>query len=413
MGTSLGVSTTINSLNVNGVAASNTIYADGSILTIMALADTNTDTGGGFNGNAAGSGIAIAAGAGALTINVPIVLGNSQTWTNGSSSAFTLTASVSGSAPVGNTQTLTLSNTGSGGTTLSGIISDGSLGAGRLAVKVNNSGSGMTVLSGSNTYTGGTTVSNGTLQVGGPAALGPMNGSLTANGGVLDLNGFNYTFGTLSGANGTVLNNASGFTSIVTVYTAGASSSFGGSLSDGQGVLALTKSGANTLYLTGVSAYSGGTVIAGGTLNVNSDAALGNPTGGVVFNNTTLQMSAGGFNSNRPYTLTGAGTFDTNGFSATISSNFNGNASFTKVGSGTLTLGGNGSTASNVYYDFGTTIIQAGASVVTPSTQSVAQLTGDYGTLNVAGALSDAIDFNVGDNTGSTGILNVLPGRGY
>ena len=64
------------------------------------------------------------------------------------------------------------------------------------------SGAGLMLLTGSNTYTGGTTVAAGILQVGSATALG--TGSLTINGGTLDINGNALGVGGLSGAAGTI-----------------------------------------------------------------------------------------------------------------------------------------------------------------------------------------------------------------
>ena len=185
--TTLGANFVINSLNVNATAASTTIGnpGDPTTLTINALADSNTNSSG-YTGNPAGNGISIAAGAGPVTINVPVLLGNSQTWTNSSTSGLTLTNSVSGTAASGNTQTLTLTNAGSGGTTFSGAIGDGTAG-GNLAVVVNDTGAGITVFAGSNTYTGGTMINSGTVQVasanGLPSGAGTGNVVLSTTGG--------------------------------------------------------------------------------------------------------------------------------------------------------------------------------------------------------------------------------------
>src|SRR5204862_531145 len=54
-------------------------------------------------------------------------------------------------------------------------------------------GAGTLTLTGANTYTGGTTIAAGTLQIGGAADRLPTAGSVTFTGGTLDLNGFNQT----------------------------------------------------------------------------------------------------------------------------------------------------------------------------------------------------------------------------
>ena len=61
-------------------------------------------------------------------------------------------------------------------------------------------GANMLILSASNNYSGGTTVSGGTLQVKNPAALG--TGGLTANAGVVDLNSNQISIPTLNGSAG-------------------------------------------------------------------------------------------------------------------------------------------------------------------------------------------------------------------
>ena len=55
----------------------------------------------------------------------------------------------------------------------------------------------------------------------------------------------------------------------------------------------LKKLGAGTLFLTGSNTYTGGSNIAAGTVNINADAALGDPAGAVTFSgNGTLQVAA-------------------------------------------------------------------------------------------------------------------------
>ena len=132
------------------------------------------------------------------------------------------------------------SNTITQGTDFAATIS----GSGSLI----QTGAGTTLLSGSNSYSGGSTVSSGTLQVGNANALG--TGGLIVNGGILDLNGNNVSVPAFSGAGGAITNTLSG-TSTLTATIASGTSTYAGNIADGTGGVALTKAGAGKLLLTG------------------------------------------------------------------------------------------------------------------------------------------------------------------
>ena len=370
--TVLGANFAINSLNVNATAASTTIGnpGDTTTLTIYALADSNTNSSG-YTGNPAGNGISIAAGAGPVTINVPVLLGGSQTWTNGSTGEFTVTGSIQGTAAAAATQTLTLSDSG-GGTIISGSIVDGTVG-GNLAVVVNNTGAGTTVFAGSNTYTGGTTINAGTLQVasanGLPSGAGTGNVVLSSTGGAtLDLDGTPVVYiNGLSGGGGTalgqVINSASGTVATLNLGNGGGSGSFAGVIADNNGVggqVALVKSGSGTEVLSASNSYSGGTVINAGRLSLANPAALSSGT--IQFGGGTLQFSPSNTNdySTLIFNSSGPISLDTNGQSVTFASNLDSSnvGGLTKAGSGTLVLSGN-----NAYS--GATLISAGTLSVT------------------------------------------------
>jgi fibronectin-binding autotransporter adhesin len=71
----------------------------------------------------------------------------------------------------------------------------------------------------------------------------------------------------------------------------------------------LSQLGPGTLILTGANSYSGGTIIRGGTLSVDTDAELGAPSGGITFLAGELLTTANGFNSARAVNLD-SGKFD-------------------------------------------------------------------------------------------------------
>ncbi len=138
-------------------------------------------------------------------------------------------------------------------------------------------------LSNTNTYSGTTNVSAGTLQLGASNATSPNSPLLLGSAGTFDLNGFAGTVASLSG-NG-LLTNSTGSPATLTLKTAG-SSTFTGPITDGSGQTSIVFSGSGTQILTGSSTYSGGTTISKGRLGAYSSTALGSGTvqlnGGVL-----------------------------------------------------------------------------------------------------------------------------------
>jgi fibronectin-binding autotransporter adhesin len=213
----------------------------------------NPVTIGGANTLAIGTGgITIDSGSGAHAISTGgLILSNTQTWSNNSTSAFTVSAPINGDS----------------------------------SALLYLSGNGVFVLSGPNTYSGGTYIYYGsTLQIGNANALGT---GLTTVYGTLDLHGTDLTVGGLAG-NGIVTNNSPP----ASINFAGAGG-FSGTIQDGTGTVAVIKSGAGTTStLSGSNSYTGGTTINSGTLNVANPDALGT-TGDIKFGGGTLQYTSG------------------------------------------------------------------------------------------------------------------------
>ena len=152
-------------------------------------------------------------------------------------------------------------------------------------------GPGTLILSASDTYSGGTTVGGGTLQLGNAAAFGSTSGG---RGGLqrrhLDLHGYSLGVGALSGA-GTINNLSGASTYTLTVGNGNASGTFSGAIQNTTGTIALTKTGTGTLVLAGSDTYSGGTTLSAGQLNINNASALG--TGALTISGGTIGNTSG------------------------------------------------------------------------------------------------------------------------
>ena len=168
-----------------------------------------------------------------------------------------------------------------------------------------------------NTYSGGTTIDQGTIAVGADNALGANTGGLTFNSGTLQLT----TSFDLAATRAITLAAGGG-----TIDT----QSFDSTLSQAvSGTGALTKAGSGSLLMTGVSTYSGATTVAAGTLAIgdatHASAALtgggaitvaagatlggyGSVTGAVT-NNGTLAVA----NAVPSFASEGNGAFSING----------------------------------------------------------------------------------------------------
>ncbi len=204
--------------------------------------------------------------------------------------AFTIATGGITSIATGGIQTISNLGTAAGNATISGVIGDGSSG-GRIAVVQNNADDILT-LSGNNTFSGGVTLSAGTLNLGSNTALGATGGKFTITGGTLDSNGktisnnnpqgWNGDFA-YSGASGNLNLGAGAVTMSASRKVAvGASDrilTVGGAIDDGGSGCGLTKLGAGTLALNSsmASTFTGGLSIYGGTLLLDF-ANLDTPT---------------------------------------------------------------------------------------------------------------------------------------
>ncbi len=147
-----------------------------------------------------------------------------------------------------------------------------------------------------------------------PATTTLTLGEATGNtGGTFDLNGFDQTITGLTGAgSGTrlVTNRAASGTNTLGVTGA---SAFSGAIQNGPtATTALTKSGTGTFTLSGLSSYTGPTIVSGGTLAISG--SLSGTTALSLTGGTLLLGASDMLNNAASLTLAG-GTFSTNGFS--------------------------------------------------------------------------------------------------
>nr|WP_246591735.1 autotransporter-associated beta strand repeat-containing protein [Aminobacter anthyllidis] len=200
---------------------------------------------------------------------------------------------------------------GSGQTGITGLS-----GAGTELVKA---GSGKLLLRGPSTYTGGTYIGGGTVEVDGAGGLGS---GTVAFGGAATLRGTNAW-----------LDNAFDLDAAATLETDN-SMVLNGAIS-GSG--SLVKTGSGDLVLNGVNSYSGGTTISAGRLTLgNGDpATLGS---GAVINNAMLVLNRDG-----DYTLansfSGTGTMEKQGYGTLTLSGANTMSGTTSLFGGTLQIG--------------------------------------------------------------------------
>ncbi len=211
----------------------------------------------------------------------------------------------------------------------------GNGGAGGLILNDSAGTPGSLALSAVNTYTGGTTVTTGTLILSGAGTLGGTNGSLTVNtGGNLNLNGTNQSVGNLQGTGGFIFNNGTGL-STLTIGTGGATGgSYAGIIENNTGsggTVALTKTGVGTITLTGANTYTGATSVNGGTLALSGSGSL-NGSAIAVASGATFQIN----NSGTLASPQVAGTVTING----------GTLSLSNGAVNTLVIGGSGNVLS-------------------------------------------------------------------
>lgn len=229
LATSLGANFTIRSLNFgSGSNASSSVTVNTGSNTLTVYEGVNQTTGSAAN-TISGSG--------------GVVLAKDQTWTVDSTNALTVSAPVSG------------------------------------ASSLTKAGAGTLVLSGANTYSGATTVSAGTLQLGDGGTTGSLNtASALVNNATLAFNRSN------------TLTQGTDFNAVIS------------------GTGEVRQIGTGTTVLNGANSYSGATVVSAGTLRVTANTALGTTAAGTtVASGGTLELAGDVTVTGEDLTLNGDG----------------------------------------------------------------------------------------------------------
>lgn len=316
-------------------------------------------------------------------------------------------------------------------------------------------GAGILTLSGNNTYSGGTTVSVGTLKLGIAGALADAGNVTVSSGAVFDLNGKNEAINalTLNGtgiSSGGALVNSSGTAAILTL---GATSSLaldsyvGGSgdiTIDGTVAIfnsatrTLTKVGNNTLTLSNganldnqdlLMAVSAGTVvlnktssatahcIGGLTVNSGGTVKLSGSGGYQIWQGATPTVNSGGVldmnGQNQTFTpnsltisgdgiSSGGALVNNNGSASTLTSKLILGANSSVGGSGTLTIS---DVISGV--SIALTKVGAGTLILSVANTYSGATTVNAGTLRVDGSLAagSAVAVNAGGTLGGSGTV--------
>jgi autotransporter-associated beta strand protein len=321
-------------------------------------------------------------------------------------------------------------------------ISQGITGAGQLS----KLGAGILTLTGTSSYSGGTTIAAGTLQLGNGGTSGSIVGNVTDNGtlvfnrsdtltldgvilgtstanqvgtGTTILTGDNtYTGGTTISAGTLQLGNGSTSGSIVGNVIDNGTLAFNrsdtvsfASLISGTG--AVNQAGTGTTILTGTNTYTGSTTISAGTLQLGNGGTSGSIVGNVTDNGTLVFRRSDTLTLNG--VISGTGTVNQGGAGTTILTGNNSYSGGTIVTNGTLDA--NSATALGtgaVVVDGQSTILNTQGTQITnfgtPNQNAASVLNG--GTLSMQGGSIQAVAGNALVVGGSSGGPNTVQTNG-
>jgi autotransporter-associated beta strand protein len=261
--------------------------------------------------------------------------------------------------------------------------------------KITKTGVGALLLNDASTYTGGTTLSQGTLVAGNNRAFG--TGAMALNGGTLSssgpeestrtfannvLVGGNMTFGDTLNPGSIAFSSGIDLQGAVRTFTTSANVTFDGVVTNG----GIVKAGAAALTMTGINTYAGGTTLTEGVLFAANNSSFG--TGNLALGSTmspTISSDGSGDTAARTFantvTINGNVTFGdgrndgamlfatsanlgttgenrafTVNAKTTFAGGLSGGAGLTKLGDGVLTLSGSNSYSGGTTFAAGMTL---------------------------------------------------------
>ncbi|BCU76793.1 autotransporter-associated beta strand repeat-containing protein [Luteolibacter sp. LG18] len=304
---------------------------------------------------------------------------------------------------------------------------------GSIGGSLTKAGSGLLTLSAANAFSA-TALNGGSISLGASGTLG--SGALTVGSGSVSsasapASGASAYFLYFSGsasktfANDVVLPNdaTSAYRKIVNAGSSGSVYTLSGTISGGGTGTVLyldnttSSDTARIFRLSGTNTFTGKVQVNRGSLQIDSDAALGASGNTLVFdaNSGSKLIFTNPTAYTRGTTFTTSTVFDTGANAVTASGVLGGGNAFTKSGTGTLTL-----SAANTYS--GATTVSAGTLAVTGSlsSSSSAVTVQASGTLAGTGAVNRPVTLNgalapgvAGVGTLTTGALTLAPGSAY
>lgn len=306
---------------------------------------------------------------GAVTVNsgatLAIYARGAGEWTTGASGGGSIGGLIAGTGGQGTVDQITwnsasslgidASNAPGNSLTYSGSIGNFRSGSGttRNDVGLTKLGSGTLTLTGSNSYSGLTAITGGTLSgdtirnSGLSSSFGSGSGFSISNGATLEFSGFAGTNRTIS------LGSGGG-----TIAVLGIDGLFINGVVSGAG--GLTKTGPGPLSLNASNSYAGTTVITGGALagntiaNSGSNSSFGSGSSFSISDGATLEYTGSTTSTDRTLSLgSGGGRIAVNGAATNLTwaGTISGAGGLTKSGFGTLALSGTNT------YTGGTTIV--------------------------------------------------------